>query len=196
MPRPREFDSEQALQQATDLFWKKGFFETSVDDLVRCTGVGTYGLYSVYGDKKGLFLAALDKFRDKYVNQLLSQLEQPDASWPAITQYFSLVIDRAGTVEGRLGCLMCITSNQMIGLDAEVDKKVRQHFRRLKRAFHRAIANAAHKGEIKNNIDPEIYGDYLVGLAHGAASLLRSGNSTKSIRNFVTTGLGCFQPKY
>src|SRR5271155_4290183 len=189
MPRPREFDSEDALQKATTLFRKKGYFATSVDDLVKCTGVGTYGLYSVYGDKKGLFLAALDKFRDKYVNQLLSNLEEPDSSWPAVSEYLSRVIDLAGTEDGRLGCLMCSTSNQMIGVDPDVDEKLRRHFRRLKRLLYRSIVNAKRNAEIEKNIDPEICADYLVGVAHGAASLLRSGSSKKSIRNFVTTAL-------
>ena len=195
MPRRREFDSEEALQKATTLFRKKGYFETSVDDLVKCTGVGTYGLYSVYGDKKGLFLAALDKFRDNYVNQLLSNLEEPDSSWPAISEYLSRVIDLAGTEDGRLGCLMCTTNNQMIGVDPDVDEKLRRHFRRLKRLFYRSIVNAKRNAEIEKNIDPEICADYLVGVAHGAASLLRSGSSKKSIRNFVTTALESFRAK-
>lgn len=193
MPRPREFDSEEALQKATTLFRKKGYFATSVDDLVKCTGVGTYGLYSIYGDKKGLFLAALDTFRDKYVKQLLSNLEKPDSSWTAISEYFSRVIDLAGTENGRLGCLMCTTSNQMIGVDPDIDKKLQQHFRRLRRVFYRSIVNAMQNAEIGKNIDPEICADYLLGVAHGAASLLRSGTSKKSMRNFVTTALGFFR---
>jgi TetR/AcrR family transcriptional repressor of nem operon len=195
MPRQREFDSEDVLQKATTLFREKGYFATSVDDLIKCTGVGTYGLYSVYGDKKGLFLAALDTFRDKYVSQLLRNLEEPDSSWPAISEYFSCVIELAGTENGRLGCLMCTTSNQMIGVDPDIDKRLQQHFRRLRRVFYRSIINAMQNAEIGKNIDPEISADYLLGVSHGTASLLRSGGSKKLIRNFVTTALVFFRTK-
>ena len=43
MARTREFDPEEALDKAVQLFWRKGYFDTSMDDLVKETGVSRYG---------------------------------------------------------------------------------------------------------------------------------------------------------
>ena len=61
MARPREFDPDEALQTAIDLFWEKGYSDTSVDEVVRRTGVAKYGIYGTFGDKRSLFSKALEQ---------------------------------------------------------------------------------------------------------------------------------------
>lgn len=60
MVRPREFDRGEALQRAMRVFWAKGFAATSTDDLVQAMGIGRQSLYNAFGDKKRLYLEALD----------------------------------------------------------------------------------------------------------------------------------------
>ena len=60
MPRPREFNEATAIAAAVDVFCNRGFHATSVEDLVRATGVNRSSLYGVFGSKQGLFLRALD----------------------------------------------------------------------------------------------------------------------------------------
>ena len=55
MPRTREFDPDQALEQALGLFWQRGYADTSMEDLVEVTGVSRYGLYGAFGNKRELF---------------------------------------------------------------------------------------------------------------------------------------------
>ena len=62
MARPKEFDIDQVLDRATELFWTKGYEETSMRDLEEGLGVGRQSLYSTFGDKRDLFLAALDRY--------------------------------------------------------------------------------------------------------------------------------------
>ena len=52
MPRVREFDPDVALEKAIQLFWHKGYAETSMRDLVAHTGVAHAGLYSAFGSKR------------------------------------------------------------------------------------------------------------------------------------------------
>src|SRR5918998_206100 len=63
MPRPREFDEDDVVARATDLFWRRGYRATSVRDLGEALGLSASSLYRTFGDKHALFLRALDHYR-------------------------------------------------------------------------------------------------------------------------------------
>ena len=61
MARPKEFDVDDALQQALELFWRKGYEATSVQDLVAAMGIQKASLYGTFGDKHSLYMKALQR---------------------------------------------------------------------------------------------------------------------------------------
>ena len=88
MARPKEFDIDQVLDRATELFWTKGYEETSMRDLEEGLGVGRQSLYSTFGDKRDLFLAALDRY-SSLQQERIEPLLAPDAGLAAIRAYFA-----------------------------------------------------------------------------------------------------------
>ncbi|KGF20193.1 TetR/AcrR family transcriptional regulator [Pseudoglutamicibacter albus] len=66
MARPREFDTAALLQQAGELFIRRGFTATSIDEVVKTTGVVRGSLYSIFGSKQGIFVAALKHAADEH----------------------------------------------------------------------------------------------------------------------------------
>lgn len=62
MARPREFDKDDVIEKAMFLFWQQGYEVTSVRDLTKATGMSSSSMYEVFGDKRGIFLAALARF--------------------------------------------------------------------------------------------------------------------------------------
>ena len=60
--RPRSFDTDQVLGQVRDTFWRYGYAGTSMDQLSAATGLHKPSLYGAFGDKKRLYLAALDNY--------------------------------------------------------------------------------------------------------------------------------------
>ncbi|MBZ0288774.1 MAG: TetR/AcrR family transcriptional regulator [Anaerolineae bacterium] len=62
MPRPREFDRETVLDKAMLLFWAQGYEATSVRDLTAATGISSSSMYEFFGDKRAIFLAALERY--------------------------------------------------------------------------------------------------------------------------------------
>ncbi|MFE2185198.1 helix-turn-helix domain-containing protein [Streptomyces sp. NPDC059455] len=62
MARRKEFDPEVALDAAMRLFWRNGYEGTSTSDLVDELGIARASLYGTFGSKRGLYLAALDRF--------------------------------------------------------------------------------------------------------------------------------------
>src|SRR5579871_401358 len=63
--RPRNFDEAKALEKATHVYWSKGYDGVTIDDLVAGMGVGRPSLYSVFGDKRTLFLRVLKDYAEK-----------------------------------------------------------------------------------------------------------------------------------
>src|SRR5438477_10920057 len=62
--RPREFDRDEALWQAMLLFWKHGYEATPVSALTRTMGINAPALYGAFGDKKQLFLEAVQRYQE------------------------------------------------------------------------------------------------------------------------------------
>ena len=88
MVRTRTCDPGTALSQAVDLLSAKGYSETSMEDLVRATGVSRYGLYGTFGNKRELFEQALEKYADSMGRQAFLRLLEPDASLQHIRAIF------------------------------------------------------------------------------------------------------------
>ena len=68
--RKRQFDEDTVLERATEVFWRRGFAATSVDDLVHATGLGRGSLYGAFGNKEALFIRVVDHYR-AMVDELL-----------------------------------------------------------------------------------------------------------------------------
>src|SRR6202790_2682892 len=67
MARPRSFAPNEALDLARDVFWRKGFQGTSLDDITAATGLAKPSLYAAFGDKDALFLKILDRYHASIV---------------------------------------------------------------------------------------------------------------------------------
>lgn len=75
MARQREFDEDKVLDAAMQLFWEKGFEATSLSDLTSRMGIQRPSLYSAFGDKKGLFEAALRKYTSAHAASIRGKLQ-------------------------------------------------------------------------------------------------------------------------
>ena len=122
MPRPREFEPEQVLDSAMRQFWERGYRATSVDDLVRATGVKPGSLYAAFpGGKHALLMGSLDRYSKLVVPQKLGELEQPGASVDPVSRAKGLVATSQGLmVVGKANpdeeVLRAIVDNAFAGL--------------------------------------------------------------------------------
>jgi TetR/AcrR family transcriptional repressor of nem operon len=189
MPRAREFDPAITLNKAMDVFWQKGYANTSIDDLVTATGVNRYGLYGEFKSKHSLFLACLDHYQNEIVEMAFGVVEQPDASLPNIRAYFNMVTGPAPAGRGDMGCLMINTANDIAAHDKRAAKKVEKYFARLQSGFRKALANAKASGELPAHVDVEQMADFLIGVVQGLSVMVRSRAQPKMIANVVATAL-------
>lgn len=189
MARPRAFDPAVTLRKAMMVFWERGYFNTSIDDIVAATGVSRYGLYDIYESKRGLFLAALDHYYETIFQPMLAPVEKPDAALDEIRDYFGVLSRYARKPGCGIGCLMCNTASEVAPFDKDVAGRVKNFQDRAKRAFHRALANARRKGELAPKTDPARHADFLAGALQTVWLLARSSAGAKTIGNHIAATL-------
>ena len=185
MPRTREFDPAAALQKVVSLFAQKGYDDTSMDDIVRATGVSRYGLYSTFGSKRELFEQALEKFADDMGRQSFLRLLEPDASLDDVRRIFDERVDWL-CCDGASGCcLLNHTATTMASEDAEIRGLLLRFLKRMSRTFTVGLENANEKGELREDLDLRDAGEYLTGAMFGVVTLARAGFPRSALDNFV-----------
>jgi TetR/AcrR family transcriptional regulator, transcriptional repressor for nem operon len=168
MARPREFDPDQALESSMHAFWEHGYRDTSVDDLVRATGVKPGSLYNAFpGGKHELFLRALELYSKLVVPEKMGALEAPGAGLAELRGYFDGLVEDLLSPGGRIGCLMVNSTVELAAEDSDVGRLVRGHMRRLERNAERALRIAQERGEVAKSIDPEAKATQLMATGMG-----------------------------
>jgi TetR/AcrR family transcriptional repressor of nem operon len=183
MARTREFDTDQAVSAAVSTFRGKGFAGSSIQDLVEATGVGRGSLYAAFGDKDGLYLAAVERYRRDYAEPLLRLL---DSGAPARTLVREVLL---GLVEEILRdgeqrtCLIVSAAVERFHGDAKVGQCVRETTTAIEDAFARVLADAQDRGEVNSAQDPRDLARFLIATIHG----LRVAGAINPDRRWLTS---------
>ena len=187
MARPKSFDPDEVLVKAMDCFWDKGFEETSVQDLVERVGVNRFSLYSTFGDKRDLFVATLDLYREQVVEPRMVALEAGERGLDDIEGFFFGLIDGLAD-SSRCGCLMLIAAVMEIDDEASA-KRVREHFERVTTAFERVLRRARDRGELREGVSLAQAARSLVMVMQGLGVVARAAPSKRSLRSSVAVAL-------
>ncbi|MEE8520385.1 MAG: TetR family transcriptional regulator [Gemmatimonadota bacterium] len=194
MPRTKEFDPDQALDRAMQLFWRKGYEATSVQNLVDQMGINRFSLYSTFGSKHDLFLAALDRYRDEVVTDGVSMLEGPEVGISAIRCYFESAAEMAATSKGRRsGCLMTNAAVEVAPHDKEAAARIEAHLERLENAFYRQLRNARKEGELKAGQSLRDLARFLTGAAQGLGVMVTAGKERRALARYVAVVLAALE---
>ncbi len=174
MARPKEFDVDDALASALQLFWQKGFEATSMQDLVDAMGIQKASLYGTFGDKHSLYTAALRS----YQQQSLRNLEQTFADGAPKAALRGLVLkiaEQACGRAGKLGCF-CVNANiEMAPHDAAITALLRDHSEQVEALFERALRTAKAEGELPRGADCKALASFVFGIVMALNVLGKQG---------------------
>lgn len=122
----KQFDVDEALRRAMDVFWRWGYSEASIDRLTEGTGLGRSSLYSTFGDKSALFRKSLQRYVETYRPLYDQALAGPHPSPGAvIAAYLQVTLNRIADPAVPDGCLLTMSAAQLPALDAEGQAMVR-----------------------------------------------------------------------
>lgn len=167
MARTREFDTEAAVERAMDLFWSRGFAATSVQDLVDATGVGRGSLYAAFGSKEGLYLAALDRYREQLATPMVTALRSGSPVRDVVRGLLEGLAAQAVADQRRRGCLMVNAATERCAVDPTVARRVRDTVAANEAALVEALTAARAAGQLAADKDPVALARFLIAVTHG-----------------------------
>jgi TetR/AcrR family transcriptional regulator, transcriptional repressor for nem operon len=197
MPRLKTHTPEMLVDRAMLHFWSHGFEATSMDDLVRATGVSRHGLYGDFANKEDLFIACLQAYGDTIVTSAFAQVEHQDADLDAIARYFEQQIARgeAAGLPGP-GCLIANTMTEIAPHNGRASAVVEAHNARLRTGFMNALANAAFRtGAQLDTADLDGLSIAMVIFTHGLWSMSRCVQNADTLRQAVKQMLGTIEKR-
>lgn len=174
------------------VFWRHGYEDCSVADLVKATELQRQSLYNAFGDKHGLFLAALNKYRE-LVEGTLVPLRRPDAGMSDIRRFMeeTLKLQEEGDFGG---CLMVRTALGPGHHDELIRSAVDAGASSVRRCFAQVIGQSKARKEISGSVDPEALAGLLFTVLHGLSAFVRTGGSAHEVSAILSQTLGPDQP--
>ncbi len=151
MARPREFDRDAALDSALRVFWAKGFAATSTDDLLGAMGIGRQSLYGAFGDKRTLYLEALDTYQRRTVSGHLKRLSDAASPLQGIENLLTGLIAEDEN-ERVLGCMGVGSLGEFGITDAELNERRGKS----SQVLNTRIAERIRQGQASGDIDPAL----------------------------------------
>lgn len=174
MPWEKQFDRDDILDKAMQIFWKHGYEATSMQDLVDGAGINRGSLYATYGDKRALFLAALRMYDERMRAKLLEDLGARYGAREAIRQIFLAFISQASEKGGNRGCFLTNAALELAAHDSEVGRIVAHAQEQIEAFFVRMIKAAQAKGDASPRVKPTEAARGLLASLIGLVVLTRS----------------------
>ncbi len=177
--RPRLFDTDEALQRAMLVFWRRGYRGTSLDDLTQALEINRPSLYAAFGDKEELFLQVIDHYRDRMIVpavRLLVSCENLRDGLHAFTRALgSVILDN----ETPPGCLIACLLTEECCESEVIKQKLASLIDSADRVFTRVFKE--HQAELNPAISPEAAGKFLASMTHGLSIRARAGASKRTL---------------
>ncbi|MDW6020108.1 TetR/AcrR family transcriptional regulator [Vibrio plantisponsor] len=152
MARKSNFDRDEKLVQAMELFWQKGYANTAISDLIDSLQINRFSLYNSFGDKQNLYYEALEKYLSSVSIPTLSSLENQDASLEELEQFLKQFAQMQRL--NNRGCFMQNALVEHAGTDDTVLQKGHFLFDHLIEIFSRAISNAQRQSKLRVSHEP------------------------------------------
>ncbi|MED0952093.1 TetR/AcrR family transcriptional regulator [Bacillus mobilis] len=186
MARLREFDEEKALDAAMQLFWEKGYAATSLSDLTAKMEIQKPSLYSAFGDKEGLFEAALRRYTNLHAANIRIKLQNEQSVKEAIRAFFEDMVEEEYKKDFSKGCFCINTMVELAPHNEKFEVLTREHQMYLTVIFQELITKGIRLGELQNDLNAKAVAQTLVTSLIGLTVLMKSRPDRSVIDNSVS----------
>ena len=193
MARPREFDPDAVLERAMQVFWAKGYEATSLDDLCQATKLNRSSLYGAFGDKRALFLDAIDRYGDRSVARIAAALSRPLPVHQAIAAFLAEMIDQIVAGPGRNGCFIGNCAAEVARHDRAAAASVRRNLERVEATFRDAFLRAKARGELAAEVDIDALARFFVASTQGLRLIGKSTSDREVLEDIARVMLRCLE---
>ena len=189
MARPREFNTSEALGQALEVFWTKGYEASSVCDLMAAMGLSKSSLYDSFGSKHELFLKVIDSYVDGSSAIFASALTGDGPGRQAIEDMFAAIVETASGEEGQRGCFVANCAVELSGADEQASRRVALYFKQFEAAVEAALRRGQGQGNISADKDAAALARYLVSSINGIRVMAKVDPNPDTLRGIAQIAL-------
>lgn len=177
--RPRSFDETGALEKATQVFWSKGYDGVTIDDLVAGMGVGRPSLYSVFGDKRTIFLRVLRAYAERKGASAAKALLSPRSLRDSIAGFLRYAVESATEKGSAPGCLIVCVAPLVD--DAEVRQFLKDAATAGVALVERRFCDGISAGEIPSDFPVAVRAIQVTDFARGLTMRAQIGTPRKTL---------------
>ncbi|PXY46738.1 TetR/AcrR family transcriptional regulator [Flavobacterium hydrophilum] len=189
MARTKEFNEDQALDKAIEIFWHKGYNGTSAQDLVSHLSLSRSSLYDTFGDKQKLFVKSLLRYQKKAQDQIIKLFEESENIRQTLKDIFKQAV--LESLEDRItkGCFMVNSSVELAMHDEEIAKIVKNNGQIMEEVFTKAIQKGQNLKQISDKTDARALARFIFNNYSGIRVLARSGERDKQVYDDIVKSI-------
>lgn len=179
---------QDVIRAAAEVFWRSGYADAKIEDVVRQTSLNRYALYSAFGGKRELFLEVLDSYHSKGKGIFLEGLN--DERVPPLEAVRRVCAWAIGEMAARgAGCLIHNVAIEQARDDPVIMGRIAEYTGEIEKAFATALERARERGELNPAIDPARGARHLVTMKLGIGDQARMGASLADMIDILDAGL-------
>ena len=180
----RQFDEQDVIAIALDVFWRKGLHDATMQDLAAATGVQRGSLYNAYGDKEAIFLRAFDQYAAQFLEAAGNALAQGDAAAARLRNFLDMIVVNMTSGSPPRGCLTTRTALDPGISRTAVRQRVQSLLSQLEQLIGKAITSAP--GKLPAT-DANRLARVVVTFTRGLAVMERAGYGRKQLKEAAAT---------
>jgi TetR/AcrR family transcriptional repressor of nem operon len=189
MARHKEFNRDEALRMAMEVFWSHGYEAASINTLVKHMGINRQSLYDTFGDKHKLYLQAIDLYRKVEGRKMFELLERPGQVKKTLRRLFQSVVEESLCDQARRGCFIGNAMSELAGRCPETAAKACGEMAAVEEALYRALLRGRKNGEIKKGKDLRAVARFLYSSLQGLQLMAKATQDRKTLEDVVKVTL-------
>jgi TetR/AcrR family transcriptional repressor of nem operon len=182
----KQFDREEVLRKAMELFWSQGYEATGMAELTEYMGIGRQSLYDTFGDKRSLLLAALKQYVESEIRPMVTMLKSPGSPMgnfrELLGRWSQMARDGSGCMVGN--CLAEFGSK-----DDEIARLLDHYLRMMEDAFTSTFERAKEAGELRPEVNSRDLARTILAMGQGTALLTKVRRDPALVRSVVDASL-------
>ncbi len=187
--RPRSFDREQVLARAMEVFWARGYADTSMADLTRAMEIAAPSLYAAFGSKEQLFREAVKLYEDTEGAALWSVVDASRTAREAIEGLLLATAEANGRVGRPTGCLVTLSGAHPDALPGRACEELTETRRAALEAMEARLRRGQEAGEIAPDADLAAMAAFYATLQQGMVFRARDGAAPDELRRTAAAAM-------
>ncbi|MCU7845149.1 MAG: TetR/AcrR family transcriptional regulator [Candidatus Thiodiazotropha sp. (ex Monitilora ramsayi)] len=175
MPRTAKFDRDLVLERAMQTFWNQGYCATSLTNLTETTELNPGSIYAAFKSKQGLFLATLDHYGRRSVEEITHTLSTAETPMTGLRKLFNQLAGTANNTGPGRSCFLVNTVLEVTRHDPQVRESINRYFDIIESKIFHTLEAAQSSGELSNAKNPAAMATFIMTTIWGIRVLLVTG---------------------